>query len=292
MQRWKIGDVTVTKIVEIEAVMDMNGIIPNATREAVRPMTWLKPHFMNDEGICILSIHALVIETPDKRILVDTCIGNDKQRPGIPDWHNLQLPFLKDLEKAGYTRDSIDTVICTHLHVDHVGWNTMLVGDKWVPTFPKARYLMGRKEFDYWRAEAEDGKKKDGFDAVQVDVYQDSVKPIFDAGLADLVEVDHRITDEVRLVPTHGHTPGHVSVRIESKGQKALITGDFVHHPCQLAHPDWATHVDYDQTESSKTRARTFAELADDASLVIGTHWAGATAGTIVRDGAAYKLKV
>jgi glyoxylase-like metal-dependent hydrolase (beta-lactamase superfamily II) len=125
-----------------------------------------------------------------------------------------------------------------------------------------------------------------------VAVFSDSVKPIFDAGLVDLVEADHRICEEVRLVPTHGHTPGHVSVQIESKGEKALITGDFIHHPCQLAHPDWATLVDYDQAESTKTRQRTFAALAGDASLVIGTHWAGATAGRIVRDGEAYRLKI
>ena len=292
MQKWKIGDVTVTKIVESEMVTDLTGIIPNATRDAVRPMAWLRPHFMNEEGVCILSIHALVIETPTKRILVDTCVGNDKSRPGIADWNNLQLPFLKDLEKAGFSRDGIDTVVCTHLHVDHVGWNTMLVGGKWVPTFPKARYLLGKKEFAYWQSEAADAKGKEGFDAIQALTFQDSVKPIFDAGLVDLVDADHRICPEVRLMPTHGHTPGHVSVRIESRGARALITGDFIHHPCQLAHPDWATLVDYDQAESTRTRQKTFDTLAGDASLVIGTHWAGATAGTIVRDGAAYRLKV
>jgi glyoxylase-like metal-dependent hydrolase (beta-lactamase superfamily II) len=291
MQRWKIGGVTVTKIVETEIVGDITGIIPNAKPEAVLPLTWMKPDFMNDDGGLRLSIHALVVETPSRRILVDTCIGNDKQRPGIPDWHNLQLPFLKDLKEAGYDRDSIDTVVCTHLHVDHVGWNTMLVGSKWVPTFPKARYLLGRAEFAYWQAEQAAGQHS-GFAGIQDDVFVDSVKPVFDAGLVDLVEADYRICDEVRLVPTHGHTPGHVSVRIESKGEKALITGDFVHHPCQLAHPEWAVSVDYDQAESTKTRHRTFGSLADDASLVIGTHWSGATAGTIVRDGSAYRLKV
>jgi glyoxylase-like metal-dependent hydrolase (beta-lactamase superfamily II) len=252
----------------------------------------MKPHFMTEEGALRISIHALVVETPTRRILVDTCVGNDKSRPEIPDWHNLQLPFLRDLEGAGFKPDSIDTVVCTHLHVDHVGWNTMLVGGKWLPTFAKARYLLGRREFDYWRSEAEADKAREGFEAIQVAVFADSVKPIFDAGLVDLVDVDHRICEEVRLVPTHGHTPGHVSVRIESKGEKAFITGDFIHHPCQLAHPDWATLVDYDQSASTKTRENTFDVLATDESLVIGTHWAGATAGHIVRDGATYRLKV
>jgi glyoxylase-like metal-dependent hydrolase (beta-lactamase superfamily II) len=292
MSKWKVGDVTITKIVESEMVTDLDGLIPKATRQAVRPLVWMKPHFMTDEGALRLSIHALVVETSKRRILVDTCVGNDKSRPGLPDWHNLQLPFLKDMEEAGFHRDSIDTVVCTHLHVDHVGWNTMYVDGKWTPTFPKARYLLGRKEFDYWQAEATAKEPKKGFDAVQVDVFADSVKPVFDAGLVDLVDADHRISDEVRLVPTHGHTPGHVSVRIESKGERALITGDFIHHPCQLAHPDWATLFDYDQEQSSQTRERTFDGLAGDGSLVIGTHWAGATAGRGVRDGSAYRLKV
>src|SRR5262249_35932729 len=214
------GDVTVTKIVESELVPDLNGLIPKATREAVRPLTWMKPHFMNEDGTLRLSIHALIVETPARRILVDTCVGNDKPRPTIPDWHNLQLPFLRDLEAAGFGRDSIDTVVCTHLHVDHVGWNTMLVAGKWVPTFPNARDLLGRREFEYWKSEAEATGAKEGFGAVQDAVFSDSVRPIFDAGLVDLVDVDHRICEEVRLVPTHGHTPGHVSVRIESKGEK------------------------------------------------------------------------
>jgi glyoxylase-like metal-dependent hydrolase (beta-lactamase superfamily II) len=292
MLRWKIGDVTVTKIVESDMVTDLSGLIPKATPEAVRPLTWMKPHFMTEDGALRISIHALVVETPTRRILVDTCVGNDKSRPAIPDWHNLQLPFLKDLEEAGFKPDSIDTVVCTHLHVDHVGWNTMLVGGKWLPTFPKARYLLGQREFDYWRSEAEADRAHEGFDAIQVAVFADSVKPIFDAGLVDLVDVDHRVCEEVRLVPTHGHTPGHVSVRIESKGEKAFITGDFIHHPCQLAHPDWATLVDYDPSASTKTREKTFGVLASDESLVIGTHWAGVTAGHIVRDGATYRLKV
>jgi glyoxylase-like metal-dependent hydrolase (beta-lactamase superfamily II) len=291
MQQWKVGDVTITKVVELEMVGGLEGIIPAATREALLPLKWMVPHFMDEEGTPRLSIHALVVETPSKRILVDTCLGNDKARPQIPAWHNLQLPFLEDLKKAGFTRESIDTVVCTHLHIDHVGWNTMLVDGKWVPTFPKARYLMGRREFEYWQSESK-AEGAEGFGAIQVAVFGDSVKPVFDAGLVDLVEADHTICDEVRLVPTFGHTPGHVSVRIESKGERALITGDFTHHPCQLSHPDWASGVDFDQKASSATRHRCFSELAGDASLVIGTHWAGPTAGHVVRDGQAYRLRV
>ena len=290
MRKWKVGEVTITKIVESEMVTQLDGLIPKATREAVATVPWLKPHFVTDDGVPRLSIHALVVETPSRRVLVDTCVGNDKALPTIPLWDKLQLPFLKDLADAGFKPDSIDTVVCTHLHVDHVGWNTMLKDGKWVPTFPKARYLLGRSEYEYWRSETKAEPHND-FAAAQIAVFGDSVKPVFDAGLVDLVESDHRISDEVRLVPTHGHTPGHVSVRIESNGERALITGDFIHHPCQLAHPDWATNVDWNQVESSKTRERVFEELAGDRSLVIGTHWSGATAGRIVRDGGAYRLE-
>lgn len=282
--KWKIGRVTVTKIVELEATGGTRFILPQATREAVMPIDWLRPHFMDDEGRLRMSIHALVIETPTRRMIVDTCLGNDKQGRDVPGWNNLSGPFLQDLAAAGYARETIDTVMCTHLHVDHVGWNTMKVDGKWVPTFPKARYLMGRREFQYWRDQTE---KHD-----QQLIFADSVKPVFDAGLVDLVDTDHQISPEVSFVPTLGHTPGHVSVRISSEGQEALITGDFVHHPCQMAHPEWAATVDFDSKASTATRRDVFGKLAGTPVLVIGTHFAGATAGRIVRDGDAFKLKV
>ena len=291
MLKWKIGDVTVTKIVESELDSGLESLIAEATPEAVLPLTWMKPHFMTDAGALKMSFHALVIETPTRKILVDTCVGNDKPRAAVPFWDKLQLPFLQTLERAGFTRDNIDTVVCTHLHIDHVGWNTMLVDGKWQPTFPKARYLMGRTEFDYWKTEAEHSSPDEVFGALQIAVFSDSIRPVFEAGLVDLVETDHRICEEVFLVPSPGHTPGHVSVRIASRGKKALITGDFVHHPCQLAHPDWAASVDYDRSQSTHTRETFFAELSADATLVIGTHWAGVTAGRIIRDGKAYRLE-
>ncbi len=280
--KWHIGGVTVTKVVELEFTGGTRFILPQATRDAVRGIDWLKPHFMNDEGQLIMSVHALVVQTPTRCIVVDTCIGNDKSGRMAPHWNDMQGPFLKDLAAAGTPRESVDTVLCTHLHVDHVGWNTMLVDGKWVPTFPNARYLMAASEFDYWRA----GGEGAGPDAI----FADSVQPVFDAGLVDLVATDHRICDEVRLVPTHGHTPGHVSVAIESDGVQALITGDFVHHPCQMAHPDWASSADFDVSAGIATRNRMFGCLADTPTLVIGTHFAGATAGRVVRDGAAWRF--
>ncbi|MBV9828336.1 MAG: MBL fold metallo-hydrolase [Alphaproteobacteria bacterium] len=284
MQKWRIGKVTVTKIVEMEVTGGSRFILPQATYEAVLPIAWLKPHFADERGRLKMSIHALVIETPDRRLIVDTCLGNDKQDRRVPTWNNLQTPFLADLAAAGFPRESIDTVLCTHLHVDHVGWNTMLERGRWVPTFPRARYLMGRVEYEHWRHQHE----RDDMNAV----FADSVAPIHDAGLAELVETDQRISDEISLVPTIGHTPGHVSVLIRSDGEEALITGDFMHHPCQIAHPEWCSAADSDPEQAHRTRDRMPGELANRPVLVIGTHFAGATAGRILRDGDAYRLAV
>jgi glyoxylase-like metal-dependent hydrolase (beta-lactamase superfamily II) len=287
--KWRIGKVTVTKIVELEVTGGSRFILPQATYEEILPIGWLQPHFADERGRLKMSIHALVVETPDRRVIVDTCLGNDKQNRRIPTWNNLQGPFLTDLAAAGFPRESIDTVLCTHLHVDHVGWNTMLIdgtnGQKtWMPTFPQARYLMGRVEFQHWQSE----HGRDDMAAV----FADSVAPIHEAGLTELVETDHRICDELTLVPTVGHTPGHVSLRISSEGEEALITGDFMHHPCQIAHPEWSSAADSDPEQARLTRERMLAKMADRPVLVIGTHFAGATAGRIVRDGAAYRLEV
>jgi glyoxylase-like metal-dependent hydrolase (beta-lactamase superfamily II) len=205
----------------------------------------------------------------------------------VPPWNGLDLPFLADLAAAGYPPESIDAVVCTHLHVDHVGWNTRLDdGGHWVPTFPNARYLFVRKEFAHWRSVA--AAEPDGERAA---VFADSVRPVDDAGLVDLVGDDHRVCDEVRLVPTTGHTPGHASVLIASGGEEALITGDFLHHPCQLARPDWAATPDWDKEMSTRTRHEAFARLADRGTLVIGTHFADPSSGHVVRDGDAFRLE-
>jgi glyoxylase-like metal-dependent hydrolase (beta-lactamase superfamily II) len=230
----------------------------------------------------MMSVHALGVETPNRRIIVDTCLGNDKENRRIPSWNNLQTSFLSDLATAGYARETIDTVICTHLHVDHVGWNTMLNGGNWVPTFPNARYLMGRVEFDHWTSQHD----REDMEAILAD----SVTPVLEAGLVDLVETDHRICDEISLLPTLGHTPGHVSLRIASQGEEALITGDFMHHPCQIARPEWSSTVDSDPTEAQQTRERMLTGLSDTPILVIGTHFAGRTAGHVVRDGNGFRL--
>ena len=282
MNRWKIGDVTITRVVEMETTSKATFVLKDGSPENIRTVPWLRPHFANPDGKVIMSVHAFVIESPGHRMVVDTCIGNDKRR-AFPGWNMLQLPFLADLEKAGFTRDSIDRVLCTHLHVDHVGWNTMLVDGKWTPTFPRARYLIGRKEWHHWSKASEPDTRE---------LLDDSVRPIFDAELADLVESDARITDEIRLEPTPGHTPGHHSVRISSRGQEAVITGDLMHHPVQMAHPEWGSQFDSDFNEAIATRRAFLERYGDEPVLVLGTHFATPSAGRIVRDGNAWRLEI
>jgi glyoxylase-like metal-dependent hydrolase (beta-lactamase superfamily II) len=281
MLSWQVGRVKITRIVEMDLPVPAR-FMPQATPEALRKSAWLYPHFVSeDDAILKLSIHALLVEAPGMKLVVDTCIGNDRPREITGD-QPLSTNFLEQLSEAGWSREGVDAVICTHLHTDHVGWNTMLEGGKWTPTFPKARYLIGRREYEFWCVHD---------DAEQQAMMGDSVKPIFDAGLAELVELDHVISPEIRLVPSIGHTPGHVSVMIESQGKQAVITGDMAHHPCQLAHPDWVFGDD-DPKAATLTRSRLFAEWADQPILVIGTHFAAPTAGHVVRDGAAFRLAV
>jgi len=278
MLKWQIGDVCVTQIVELTTASLGPYLLPQATPEVLAGLPWLKP-FVDDEGKLVLSMHALVLESRGQTVLVDTCIGNDKPR-SYPRWNLMQTDFLDRFQAAGFALDRVDTVLCTHMHVDHVGWNTRLVDGRWRPTFNRARYLFAEAEWAYWKGEPQEYGP----------VIEDSVQPVFDAGLADLVKHDHRITDEVWLEPTPGHTPGHVSVHINSRGEEAVITGDMIHHPCQIAHPQWSSTADWDQQASAETRDQFLKRYADGPVLVIGTHFAAPTAGHIVRDGGAFRL--
>ena len=277
--QWKAGKVKITKVVEMEMVGNTRFILPQATREEIQKLPWLTPRFANEEGRLRMSIHALLVETPSRRIIVDTGLGNDKQGRNVPTWNNRNGPFLDTLTKAGFAPESIDTVLCTHLHVDHVGWNTRLIDGKWVPTFANARYVFGRTEYEHWR---------DHSDApAHVAVFVDSVKPIVDAGKADLVASDDRLTEEIALIPTPGHSPGHMSVHIRSDGHEALLTGDVAHHPCQMAHLDWSSTADSDPRQSAATRRDLFSRFADTPTLVIGGHF---DAGHIRREGSAFRF--
>jgi glyoxylase-like metal-dependent hydrolase (beta-lactamase superfamily II) len=293
IRRWQVGAVSVTKVSEgvLESGLDApspdEGFLGDATCDALLAIDWLRPDFVTEKGHVRLAFHALVVQTSSHRIVVDTCVGNDKIRPQQHFWDRLAGPFLSSFSAAGFRREEIDTVVCTHLHVDHVGWNTMKIDGRWVPTFPNARYLLGRTEYESCSASA-----RDAADSLHPAVFlEDSIQPIFDAGLVDLVDASHRICDEVRLIPTHGHTPGHVSVLIESQGKRAIITGDTIHHPCQLEHPAWAVRADADKTAAIATRKNLLDANAGTGTLFIGTHWAGRSSGRVTRAGESFRLE-
>ena len=278
---WNVGKVKITKIVELETTGSTRFILPLASNEEIRKLPWLIPHFATDEGRLKMSIHSLVVETPTRRIVVDTGLGNAKEGRNVPTWNNRNGPFLETMTEAGFPPDSIDTVLCTHLHVDHVGWNTTLIAGQWVPTFANARYVFGKSEYEYWRDHSVEPDK--------AAVFSDSVKPIAEASKADLVASDARLCDEISLIPTPGHSPGHMSILIQSDGEQGLLTGDVAHHPCQMAHLDWSSTADSDPVLSAATRRELFSRFADTPTLVIGGHF---NAGRIRRDGDAFKFIV
>jgi glyoxylase-like metal-dependent hydrolase (beta-lactamase superfamily II) len=277
---WTVGDVRITRVVEWVAVVDLQSFLPTAGPDAVARHEWLRPDWIDDRGRGHMSMHGLVVDTGERRILVDTCVGAMREGIEVPPRPS---PWLDRLTAAGYGGDRIDTVLCTHLHFDHVGWNTHLVDGEWVPTFPNARYLFGRVEWDHW-------KDHDDADVGDVNL-GDTVRPVVAAGLVDLVETDHRLCDEVRLVPTPGHTPGHVSVVVESRGERAVITGDVAHHPVQFAEPDIGMRADDDGAQAVVTRRAFLADRAADGSIVIGTHFGGASAGRVIPEGDAWRFQ-
>jgi glyoxylase-like metal-dependent hydrolase (beta-lactamase superfamily II) len=287
MASFQVVDVKITRIVEMEGPTRGDFLFADATPDGILSHAWLRPDFAFDDGKLNICIQALVIESCGRRIVVDTCVGNDKVRSN-PMWNKLQGAFLSDMETAGFPVDSIDTVVCTHLHVDHVGWNTRWTGVGWVPTFTQARYLFGRTEWEHW---SESTEAEDDDVAEERVVVEDSVRPVVDAGLVDLVESNHRLTDEVRLEPTPGHTPGHVSVRIRSRGEEAVITGDLIHHPIQCAEIDWASRFDVDPDQARQTRRAFLTRCAEEGTRVLGTHFATPTAGRVVVDGEVFRFE-
>jgi glyoxylase-like metal-dependent hydrolase (beta-lactamase superfamily II) len=284
MNSLSIGRLRVNAVVERAGPTPLSWLLPAVTPGALeRHREWLAPHFLDPKGRLLQSIHTFVIRAPGLTVLVDTCVGNDKDRGGRQPFHMMHTKFLDDLGAAGVPPDSVDVVICTHLHVDHVGWNTRLDNGRWVPTFPRARYLFARREWDHWSSERDPGTQR---------IMADSVKPVLDAGLTELVDMDHRISDEIWLEPTPGHTPGHVSVRLRSGDGDAVITGDLMHHPVQMAELSWITPFDSDVEEAKKTRRAFCERYADGPVTVLGTHFYHPTAGRIMRHGDTWRFRV
>jgi glyoxylase-like metal-dependent hydrolase (beta-lactamase superfamily II) len=284
MRTWKIGDVEVTRLVEVYGwADDITMLLPDATPATVQAYPWLQPHYATADGKMIISFQSFVMRTKDRQIMLDTCIGNDRHRE-FPVFTNMQTTFMQDLAHAGYKPEEIDTVLCTHLHFDHVGWNTQLVNGRWVPTFPNARYLFGRKEYLHWKMLYETHGYHD------LNHYDDALLPVLEAGLVDFIEPTHQICPELSLMPTPGHTPGHVSICIESKGERAIITGDMMHHPIQFERPGDIGRFDMDQVQAAKTRVAFVDKVANSGTYVIGSHFHEPTGGIVVRDGAGCRL--
>ncbi|MEO2174233.1 MAG: MBL fold metallo-hydrolase [bacterium] len=287
--KWSIGDFTVTRIQEV-VFPEFSDVIPSATPEVVKQIKWLFPHFVTEDGYLSLSIHSLIVETPDNKLVVDTCIGDDRPRLPFEGFHMLATNYMQDMLSEGYTPQEMDYVLCTHLHVDHVGWNTQLVNGKYVPTFPNAKYLMGRQDLEFWGSI--DAETNVDFMQLQRTVFEECLQPILDAGLAVPVEAPSQVCEGVSLISTPGHTPGHCSVLLESQGQTGLITGDFIHHPIQFHDPALVSPFDVDNDQAVATRRKIFGEYADTPTLIIGTHFAGPTAGTLVSENGTYRLVV
>jgi glyoxylase-like metal-dependent hydrolase (beta-lactamase superfamily II) len=280
-QRWVVGDARITSIVEDQT----DGIppalfFPAADTATIRQHDWLRPHFADGDGNVGLRVQAYVVEVAGQLIVVDPCVGNGKVREQ-PWWNEQSWPFMQRFRAAGFDPGTVDLVVHTHLHADHVGWDTHLVDDRWVPTFPQARHV-------YVGAEIEAQAADDNADAARI--RHDSITPIVAAGLADLVAPDEELAAGLRFVPTPGHTPGHASLWLTSGGATALITGDAIHHPVQCAEPGLAFVADADPDRTAATRASMLREATTSEALVLGTHFPTVPGGHVAADGPVWRF--
>ncbi len=275
----RIGAIEIWRILEsVEAFMDPQDLFPDMGEDGLSLMQSVAPRQLcPDTGRILLPIQGFLIKTPQHTILVDACVGNDKTCDFFENWHKRSDGrFMAGLIAAGTTPADIDFVLCTHLHLDHVGWNTRLDNGRWVPTFPNARYIMPAADNAHFSADP-------GV------VYTESVLPVIVAGQAEFVEPDHMLGDYVSLIPTPGHTPGHVSVRIADSGHEVVITGDVMHSPIQCFHPEWHFLYDHDGVQAAGTRRSFLASTCDAGRLVLGSHFPLPSVGTIQEHNTAFK---
>ncbi|HEX8804568.1 MAG TPA: MBL fold metallo-hydrolase [Acidimicrobiales bacterium] len=281
-QRWRVGEATITAVVESQT----DGIppaffFPTADEALVTAHRWVLPHYADDAGRLSMRVQAFVVEVADRLVVVDPCIGNHKRR-SQPFWDDQEWPFMERFRAAGFDPEAVDTVVHTHLHVDHVGWDTHLDDGRWVPTFTRARHLYVDTELDWSATNTES-------DAPQI--REDSIVPVLEAGLADVAEADADLGDGLRLAPTQGHTPGHASLWISSAGRLGLVTGDAIHHPVQCAEPDVSFVSDDDPERARASRRSLLGQAADAEALVLGTHFATEPAGRVAVAGETWRFR-
>lgn len=286
MKTQTFGDIRVDLIPEF----DQLALEPGWLLEGVTPADvaehehWLGARLVEPgTSKLITRSHAYLIRTRHHTILFDTCCGNDKERPGYTFWHRLQTPFLENLARAGVLPEQVDFVMCSHLHADHVGWNTRLQNGEWVPTFPNARYLISKGEFDWWRQAIETGSTQ----PQRKQPWTDSVLPVVERGLATFVEDDYafenEMPDEVRYLPLHGHTKHHCGLYLCSRSQDAIFCGDAIHHPIQFARPDWI-NWSYDRDAAIQVIRDLIARCIDTPTKLLTAHFPAPTAGRVVSD--------
>jgi glyoxylase-like metal-dependent hydrolase (beta-lactamase superfamily II) len=269
MKTIQLGEVSISRVVEVDrSSLPTTAMLPDSTAEAIaRHHHWLKPDLWDDAvGDLGARIQSYVVRTPEHTILVDTCFGNDKERTGFPAGHRRQGRYLDDLSAAGVKPEDVDFVVCTHLHVDHVGWNTRLVDGRWVPTFPKATYVFVGEEWEFWKHESESGTEPSSCIA-------DSVLPVVAAGRARLVDSDHALGNYLRFEPTPGHTPGHACLRLTTSGGEAVFSGDLMHRTVQVAEPQWSSIFCYEPARAARTRRDFIERHADSGILVLAAHF-------------------
>ena len=272
MYQFKIGAIDVIKISEslspaVEPFTFLDGLPPDAIE---RNLSWLRPVLYDGrERKLILSGHAWLLRTPRQVILLEACAGNHKPRPGFPRGHMLNTRWLERLAEAGVQPKDVDVILCTHLHVDHVGWFTTRENESWVPTFPEARYLVDALEYDNWNPKT---RTLPPF-PLNENVFEDSIAPVMGAGLMTLVTPPYEVEPGVRIVPARGHTLGHVAVKVENGNDSALFVGDAMHTPLQIIHPECPTYGCEDKAAAIDTHRRLLAECADQRRLFVPTHF-------------------
>lgn len=286
-QTWQVGDVEITRVLEHEKpFVEAKGLYPDLQPEQLeRNRYWMEPNLLDPHnGFVVIAFHSLIIRTPRSLILVDTCTGNDKPRPHKTKFNQNHWPYLQNLAAAGVTPEQIDYVLCTHLHCDHVGWNTRLIDGRWVPTFPRARYLLARQEWEYWRVnELRALYTTDPY-------YEDSILPQIESGQTDFVAMDHVIDDWVWLEDSSGHTPGHVNVRVRSGDKNVVMCGDIVHTALQIAEPDLNSCFCIEPEKARRRRKEFLEQHADGPVLVMPAHFPTPTAGWVRRHGPSYRF--